>query len=166
MTPRARHAALGAALVATLVAAVMAPEPADVVGISGPVGAPGASPTAGRTPEEILGIRPRGQSNDSKLAFSPRQWAPPPARPRAAVAKRTAAKPPAKAPPLPFRALGQYVEGDQPVVFLQIKDKTLIVKQGDVIETDYRVERIADGNITFTYMPLAETQTLALGEQP
>lgn len=169
MKARTRHALLGGALAFTLVATLMAPEPEhSVVAVAASAASPGTGASApARTPEEILGIKPRDQMDDPQLAFSTRQWNPRVKRvERAVPAKRAEPVTVAKAPPLPFRAMGQYVEDGEPVVFLQFKEKALIVKQGDVVETDYRVERIDDGKITFTYLPLAESQTLALGEAP
>lgn len=167
-----RRLLLGGALAATVVATVLAPDPDQaVVAAAGPAAAPASPSTSGvatqvrdaRTPEEILGIRPR-HKGDAPSAFQPRQWAKPASKPRVIrpVAKVQPAD--AKAPPLPFKVLGQYVDGDEPAVFLQFNEKTLVVKSGESVDENYRIESIAQGKITFLYVPLAEKQTLALGD--
>lgn len=162
-----RQLALGGALVATLVATVFAPDPdqAVVAAASAPDPAGEAARVdSARTPEEILGIRPRDSGDSPRLAFQARQWSVPPPS-KAPVAKAAKAQPAeAKAPPLPFKVLGSYGDGGEPAVFLQFNDKTLVVKAGDVVNDKYRVESIAEGKVTFLYAPLAEKQTLAVGD--
>lgn len=67
------------------------------------------------------------------------------------------------APPLPFVFLGRYAEGDVVRVFLGDGEQIYMVKVGDVIEQKYRVDKI-DSVVKMTYLPLNETQILAIGE--
>lgn len=67
------------------------------------------------------------------------------------------------APPLPFVFLGRYAEGDVMKVFLGDGEQLYMVKAGDVIEQKYRVDKI-DSVVRMTYLPLNETQILAIGD--
>jgi hypothetical protein len=93
-------------------------------------------------------------------AFAGHSWYVPP--PPAPVVHREPPRP--VAPPLPFSFMGQYVEsGGRPVYYLVRGDKVYDVHVGDMIETTYRVESGGADKLTFTYLPLDERQTLALG---
>jgi hypothetical protein len=81
-------------------------------------------------------------------------------------ARKSAPPPPPpkpQAPPLPFKFLGKLVEDERTLVFLVRDDRNFIVKAGDTIEGAYRVDEIADAAMTFTYLPLKQQQSLALG---
>jgi len=73
--------------------------------------------------------------------------------------------PPVKptAPPLPFLFLGKLIEDGETRVFLNHQGKHLIARVGDVINGTYTVESIAGGRMSFLYMPLKESQVLAIG---
>lgn len=86
---------------------------------------------------------------------------PPPAPPPAAVKP---APPPLAptAPPLPFKFIGRLADGDKLVAFLDLGGEALSVSTGDAVQNTYRVERITEGEITFTYLPLGTQQKLTL----
>jgi hypothetical protein len=87
-------------------------------------------------------------------AFAPRSFSPViPAQAQA----------PAKpvAPPLPFRYIGKMLDGDKLAVFLANGSESLSVAAGERIG-DYRVEKITDAEIVFTYLPLKTKQSLPL----
>ena len=86
--------------------------------------------------------------------FRPATWyvAPPPPPPE---------KP--RAPRLPLKYLGQFVEDGSVRVFLSDQDRHLIVKSGEVVNGIYKVEKINDGQIVFVYLPLKERQVLPTG---
>jgi hypothetical protein len=70
--------------------------------------------------------------------------------------------PPPTAPPLPFAYLGALGASPQhSQVFLSNGDRLLIVSPGDVIDGQYRIESIASGVITITYLPLRIRQMLS-----
>ena len=73
--------------------------------------------------------------------------------------------PPPQAPPLPFAYLGKMIDGDMTTVFLTQKDRTHIVRLGDVIENQYKLETIDERKVTFTYLPLQQTQQLILDKK-
>jgi hypothetical protein len=117
--------------------------------------APRAAADHGRT---ILDIRPRTPAEEPPDSFAPHDWTPPPPPPEAAAA---AAAP--TAPPLPFTVLGKQHAGGIWHVFLAIDDRIFVVKTGDMIDNDYRVEAIELPVLTLTYLPLNTRQTLAIG---
>ena len=88
-------------------------------------------------------------------AFAPRNFSPviPP------QAAQAAAKP--VAPPLPFRYVGKMLDGDKLAVFLVNGNESLAVAAGERIG-EYRVEKITDAEIVFTYLPLKTKQSLPL----
>lgn len=65
------------------------------------------------------------------------------------------------APPLPFTFLGRTTGPDgRTQIFLTRGDKLLTVKEHEVIDEQYRVERITGDEIVFVYLPLAQAQPL------
>ena len=87
------------------------------------------------------------------LAPPPPPPAPPPGPPP---------PPPAPtAPALPFVFLGKYSEGSLQLVILSRGNRVLTAAQGDVIETNYRIERIEPARVLVTYLPLGTPQSLA-----
>ncbi|MBI2319911.1 MAG: hypothetical protein HYU75_23665 [Betaproteobacteria bacterium] len=85
----------------------------------------------------------------------PRQsWLPPPSAP-------AAQKP--SAPPLPFSYGGRYTEGDKVFIFLNEGTQVHTARQGETVKGSYRIDRIGDAEITFTYLPLGEQQSLPTG---
>ena len=88
--------------------------------------------------------------------FAAKSWyVPPPA---------VAQKP--KAPPLPFTYSGRLIEDGRSTVFLAQQGRNQSVHSGDVIENTWRVDAIGATSMTLTYLPLNESQTLALGAAP
>ena len=71
--------------------------------------------------------------------------------------------PPPSAPPLPFIYLGKYLEGDSQVLILNQGGRVLTVAPGEVLDKNYRIERIEANNVVFTYLPLGTSQTLSTG---
>lgn len=70
--------------------------------------------------------------------------------------------PPPAAPPLPFTYLGRMVEEDRVIVFLQHGERNLVVREGETLVGVWRVDRVTDQAIGFTYVPLGKSQTLSL----
>ena len=69
------------------------------------------------------------------------------------------------APPLQFKYLGKIIEGKVTRVFLSLADKNHVVGIGERIDSQYRVDRISDETIEFTYLPLRTKQTLVINQQ-
>lgn len=155
----------------TLVAAYFAPEagPGEVLLAERPRAGPlRAEPTAAREPgARVLAIRPRGgEEAIAAGAFAPRQWVTPQSpRAKTPVAEPAPATLPV-APALPFRVLGRYQEDNQWAVFLQHIDQNLVVRVGDTVGGQYKVERLEGSTLTLRYLPLNQTQQLDVGAAP
>jgi hypothetical protein len=71
-----------------------------------------------------------------------------------------------KAPPLPFKYSGRMIDDGRTTVFLAHQDRNRPVKSGDLLDNTWRVDAIGATTMTFTYLPLNESQILALGAAP
>ncbi len=71
---------------------------------------------------------------------------------------------PPSAPPMPFTYMGKLRSGSDTAVFLTQGERNLVLREGDTIDSTYRVEQIADRAITLVYLPLDERQTIVIGE--
>lgn len=123
-------------------------------------------PQAQPASEAMVALVPRkplasrdAQQVETRDPFASRRWNAPPPPPVAAAP----AAPPA-APPLPYAFLGKKQEGGDWEVYLARGDHNFVVSAGQVLEQHYRVETIAPPLLTLTYLPLAQQQTLAIGE--
>lgn len=67
------------------------------------------------------------------------------------------------APPMPFTYLGLYEEAPGKVIMLIKGDRIYTVSVGDVIENTYRVERVEQGVVEMTYLPLNIKQSISTG---
>lgn len=92
--------------------------------------------------------------------FASRDWSPAPAPARAHVVAPPAPAP--VAPDLPFVYVGKKLQDGEWEAYLVREDKTLIVRQGTVID-DYRIERIEPPALVLNYLPLQQSQTLNIG---
>lgn len=143
-----------------------------------PVATPSAQPAAApratpATPavESLATLVPRDQliapaegasADAAKLArdpFSARNWNPPPPPPAAPVA---AAAP--TAPPVPYAFIGKKQEGETWEVYLTRGEQTFVARQGEVLEGNYRIDRIQPPTMTLTYLPLGQEQSLPIGD--
>lgn len=86
--------------------------------------------------------------------FRRQSWAPPPPPP--------SKPPPPSPPPLQFKYLGRVIEGDETRVFLALAERNYIVKPGENIDSQYRMDEVSDHAITLTYLPLNAKQMLAI----
>ena len=87
-------------------------------------------------------------------AFAPRNFSPVVPPQAQAPAKKVA-------PPLPFRYLGKMIDDGKLAVFLANGGEALSVTAGDRIG-EYRVDKITDAEVVFTYLPLKTKQSLPL----
>lgn len=103
-------------------------------------------------------------------ASGPPAKAPAPAKPEVKPVATPSLPPappaPPTAPPLPFVAVGSIqgtqVTNGQPVAFIRQQEQLMVVRAGDAIGQNYKVESISPQTIEFTYLPLMQRQTLAL----
>ena len=175
-----KKAVLGAAAVATLLAALFAPE--DEGSIVGPATAtprqvervavaPLAAVAAPQT-NRTLAIEPRRALDDEEAAtlFAKQSWQPDTPKKimldqQAAQATRTVAAVDANAPPpLPFQFLGRFVDEGKAAYFLQAGERNVVARPGDTLEERYRFDGVVQGALQFTYLPLNLKQTLAVGD--
>ena len=106
----------------------------------------------------------------------------PPAPPPAPVAeiRQAEAEPPAQAPPFPHKWIGRFIDeaadGGQtrepatpaaPVrrAIVAGPASTWVLREGDVIEGQWRVDKIGDQTLALTYLPLHQPQTVAMKSQ-
>lgn len=83
------------------------------------------------------------------------------------IAAAPVAEPPPMAPPFHMPWVGRFNDGtpDQPDIeraVLADSGRTLVVRAGDVIAGQWRVDRIHDRTMTLTYLPLNQPQTVAM----
>lgn len=82
------------------------------------------------------------------------------------AASDAAAKPasPAGPPPLPFRYVGKAIEDGKLAVFLQRGEDSYSVSQhgkgGQKLDDEYRVDKVSETKVVFTYLPLKTKQIL------
>jgi hypothetical protein len=125
-----------------------------------------ASSASAQVDIEKLKSRSLGESTRDPFAMEmpPRKKTTP-----ATAAARSAAAapaPPPIAPPLPFTYMGKLLSGPDAKVFLALGDRNLVLREGDTVDSIYRVEKIAEGAITLVYLPLDQRQTIVTGESP
>jgi hypothetical protein len=96
--------------------------------------------------------------------FGAHSWAPPPPPPPPPAPVVVKAPPKPTAPPLPFTYIGKKEEGGRWEVYLARGADTFIVRDKTQIDDAYRAERIAPPNLTITYLPLKQVQTLIIGD--
>ncbi len=65
------------------------------------------------------------------------------------------------APPLPFRYVGKMIEDGKLSVFVLRGDDSFTLRKGQRID-DYRVDKITESAVVFTYLPLKTRQELNL----
>ena len=79
----------------------------------------------------------------------------------APLAPRAAPRSAPLAPPLPFRFVGAIDDAQGKAVFLLDDGQVRMVRIGEQVAGQYRLERITASGIEFTYLPLDITQTLS-----
>lgn len=67
----------------------------------------------------------------------------------------------AEAPALPFRYIGKMIDNGQLAVFLQKGNESFSAMEGERVG-DYRIDKITENEIRFTYLPMKTKQTLPL----
>jgi hypothetical protein len=106
---------------------------------------------------DIAKLEARADEGAKADAFAPRNFSP--IVPAAEAQAQAPAKP--TAPPLPFKYLGRMSDGEKLEIFLEQGQEFIAVQPGQRVG-DYRVDKVTDEQIVFTYLPLKTKQTLAL----
>ncbi|MDH0650276.1 hypothetical protein N5D48_05925 [Pseudomonas sp. GD03858] len=112
---------------------------------------------------------PRDEAaSPSRDLFPSQQWTP--TQTLATVTEQPVAAAPVvaapTAPALPFQFIGRLGDRDDLQVFLQSGDKLYVVRQGDVIDDTYRLDRVSATELNLVYLPLHQPQTLSVGSAP
>lgn len=177
-TPFYQKVILWSALAATIVAALLVEDEAEVpveevvqpaVRSSGDQRQHGGHERA----HEILPVNRLGKRQFSATAddiFAIVSWEPKrtvsvDAEERASRARQEEIRwqpPPPAAPPLPFEYLGRVISQGRAQVFLARGDESYAVGVGERIHAEYRVERIREGAVELTYLPLGIRQILTI----
>jgi hypothetical protein len=160
-----RSIALGILLLLTLAAAFV---PTDSAEKSEPLAAHASqlvapSPAKHSSSDDVLPIaitRPLTVEPTSN-PFSASSWLPPPLPPPPAAPPA-----PPSPPQIPFNYLGRLDDGDKLAALLGESDVTHAGKVGDVINSVWRIERISEQSIDFTYLPLDAQVPLVLRKAP
>lgn len=156
-TAAANHAALAAAVAAAKAAG---PEPQDAAG----------GPAAPAIPAELQ-IQRRVADEELGNLFSSQGWqAPSPLKPAAARAPQDqqagdgVSAVAGGLPPLPFQFVGRFIDDGKTAYFLQKEEHNIVARVGEKIGDNYQLDEAANGTLTFTYLPLRQKQTLAVGD--
>jgi hypothetical protein len=106
---------------------------------------------------DIAKLEARAGEGAKADAFAPPNFSP------IVPAAEAQAQAPAKrvAPPLPFKYVGRMSDGEKLEIFLEQGQEFITVEPGQRVG-DYRVDKVTDEQIVFTYLPLKTRQTLAL----
>jgi len=119
--------------------------------------------------EKLRGRDPDSNAND---AFATRSWRKPAPKAAATAPVTAAALPvapspptaPLGAPPLPFTYMGRLLSEEANAVFLTQGERNLVVHEGEIIESTYRVDKVSETRLTFTHLPSGVQQHLPIGE--
>ena len=125
---------------------------------AGPAAEPAKHADARVRPSEDLDIGNlfRSDSEDPRPAVDPfarRSFGPQQAAEAAPPTKPTA-------PPLPFRYVGKMIEDGKLAVFLSRGEDSYSIHAGQKIAGEYRVDKVTETKVVFTYLPLKTKQIL------
>lgn len=68
------------------------------------------------------------------------------------------------APALPFRYVGKQWDGEAWEVYAVSGHQTYVLREGLMLDEQYRVDRIAPPHAALTYLPLGTVQNLSIGD--
>jgi hypothetical protein len=179
-----RGALLLAALAITVAAVYFAP-PAEEDAVVLPAGRqsavtgsagqsrPAAPPSIGtaKANQDIASLRPRAIAPEKDFdLFASQSWTPPvpKAGPPTARPQPEPEAPPPTAPPAPIKLLGRYEEAGTGgvAVFALFNDQNVVLRAGETVGTDWRVDAIEGNQVVLTYLPLGQKQNLPWAAAP
>lgn len=150
--PRAAIAVIALALLATVVSGREKPDLAEEA-------APARAAAQAAAPEaapELDPARLKRARTDQAIADLFASPAP------AAGAEAGQSAPRPSAPPLPFQYVAKIIDGDSTNVYVMHGEDHYSVKPGLVIDRNYKVEKVTETAVTFTFLPLGTRQVLSL----
>ncbi|AXM94995.1 hypothetical protein ACU5P1_13480 [Pseudomonas plecoglossicida] len=141
-------------------------EESEVASIAGK---PAATGSAAPAAPVAAGLPAKGPEQASRDLFPRQQWTKPQAL--ATVTEQPVVAAPvvaaaATAPALPFQFVGRIGDREDLQIFLQSGEKLYVVRQGDVIDQTYRLDRVSANELDLVYLPLHQSQTLSVGSAP
>ncbi len=149
------RAALAVAALALLASVVSGREKPDLAQESTPARtAPAAATEA--VPELDLARLKRARTDQAIADL----FSAPPAP--AQAPEPAAAAPRPSAPPLPFQFVARIIEGGDTKIYVMLGEDHYSMKPGLVIDRNYRVEKVTETAVTFTYLPQGTRQVLSL----
>lgn len=86
---------------------------------------------------------------------------PPPPAPKIAIPPPPPPVP--MAPAFPYTFMGRMIENGTTTLYLSRQDQSYSVKLNDVLENNYRVDKIDNDQVIFTYLPLNTQQVMYIG---
>ncbi len=104
--------------------------------------------------------RPIPKSFPSTGLFESRSWYAPPPPPKV-TAQANVLPPQPAAPTLPFTFIGRMLDGKEVTLFLTKNDNHYSVKEKDVLDDTYRIDKIGESEAVLTYLPTNTQQTLS-----
>lgn len=126
------------------------------VAAAAPAIAAPAAATAGANPFGAISWQPAPAAK--ALADAPA------AAPPALLAPASAPAPAPVAPPLPFRFLGRYGDGQVQSVMLVKGERLYLARPGDTIDGAYRIDAVTAQSVELTYLPMQLKQSLGTGD--
>lgn len=109
--------------------------------------------------------RPMPKSVRASGLFESKSWYVPPVVQTASVPAYTPPPQPV-APSLPFTFIGRMVDRGEVTLFLSRNDRQYTVKEKDVLEDTYRIDKIGEGEALLTYLPTNTQQTMSFNTTP
>ncbi len=170
MNVRTRRLILVAGLLATLLAAYLAPQDGTDTVAAVPVRPQTATPVArplasvADAESEVLAILSRDEDTVPDTVFG----VPSAGQPTAAPAPVSSPPPPPPepapptAPPLPFQVLGRAIEDGKVTLFLRWGERNILARVGDTVEGQYRLESEDGRTLHVRYLPLDQLQSLTI----
>lgn len=147
-------------------------EASDVVGaVSKNARKHGVSGNADQQPSDVhfdLSTikRPIPKSLPTTGLFKSKSWYAPPPLPKAIDVQANVPPPQPAAPALPFVFIGRMLDGKEVTVFLTKNDNHYSVKEKDIVDNVYRVDKIGESEAVLTYLPTNTQQTLSFNTTP
>lgn len=125
----------------------------------------GEQPSAERVPVSAStgnAFKPRGAIHEA--IQPPPSLQPPPPAPRTVVAVNIEEAPPAPAPlpPPPLQVIGTWDDGSAPGVFVAGPQGTLLVRTGQTILDDYKVQKITKRELILTQLSIQRDWPLSI----
>lgn len=180
-----RKIVIGAAAVATLIAAWFAPDQdGGVVGPAAattreadpapatpapPVAALAVAPPPASADGIDLQIHPRVADDEMGNVFAKQSWAP--EAPKKVMLEQAQAQQvaqqagaPSGPPALPFQFLGRYTDEGKTAYFLQIDGQNVVARPGEKVNDSYLLDSVSGNAMNFVYLPLNQKQTLVVGD--